>query len=307
MPLSIPDQFQVKYTNKWGTPLGQKVSRLKEYVTTKSDCSGKVIFFDQFGKMKFKEKTTRLGTTVLDEVETGRRALRPRFFDSAVGFDEYDKNQLSGIDVPVSEAIEGFRNAANCMMDQVMIQGFLGTNYTGEDGMTPVELNAKQIIKASYVESGSAVDSNLTVAKLRATLQKFMKNEAWGQDSDAMGDRLVLACTSSQIMSLLRATEVTSSDYSSVKALYEGKVDSFMGFKFLRTELLPSDSSGVRQCLAWVKSKAQFGLWNDFSVKISVRDDKDEALQVRAKFGCNATRLDELGFVNILCKEEEVA
>ena len=62
-------------------------------------------------------------------------------------------------------------------------------------------------------------------------------------------------------------------------------------------------SGSVRNCLAWVKSKAQFGIWDDFKVKLSVRDDLDEALQVRAKFACGATRLQESAFVRIDCAE----
>lgn len=104
-------------------------------------------------------------------------------------------------------------------------------------------------------------------------------------------------------MSLLRETEVSSYDFNNVKALVEGKIDSFMGFKFIRTQRLPKAENGTRSCLAWVKSKAQFGIWNDFKVKLSVRDDMEEALQIRAKFACGATRLQEEGFVKILCDE----
>ncbi len=104
-------------------------------------------------------------------------------------------------------------------------------------------------------------------------------------------------------MNLLRETEVSSYDFNNVKALVEGKIDTFMGFKFIRTQRLPKTEEGVRSCLAWVKSKAQFGIWNDFKVKLSVRDDMEEALQIRAKFACGATRLQEEGFVKILCDE----
>ena len=88
-----------------------------------------------------------------------------------------------------------------------------------------------------------------------------------------------------------------------MRALAEGRLDSFMGFRIIRTEQLPVDAAGVRSCLAWVKSRAQFGIWDDFKVKLSVRDDLDETLQIRAKFACGATRLQEEGFVKILCAE----
>ena len=101
---------------------------------------------------------------------------------------------------------------------------------------------------------------------------------------------------------LLQQQEVSSFDYNAVRALAEGRLDSFMGFRIIRTEQLPL-VEGVRSCLAWVKSRAQFGIWDDFKVKLSVRDDLDETLQIRAKFACGATRLQEEGFVKILCAD----
>ena len=300
--LQIPDHYQVKYTGKWGGLLQQQTSRLEKYTTVERGLDGKVVFFDQFGLLDFDEKTERMGKTLLDEAPTMRRSMRPRVFTKAIGYDEFDGNQLGSLDVPVSKTIEGLRSAAGRRMDDVMIASFLGTNYVGEEGVTPVEIPDTQIVPANYVETGTAKDSNLTVAKLRAIVQKFQENEAWGQDSENYGDKLVMAVTSSQIMSLLRETEVSSYDYNSVKALVDGKVSSFMGIEFLRTQRLPL-VNGVRTCLAWVKSKAQFGFWSDFKVKLSIRDDMDEALQIRAKFACGATRLQEEGFVKALCKE----
>lgn len=59
----------------------------------------------------------------------------------------------------------------------------------------------------------------------------------------------------------------------------------------------------VLRLLAQMKSRALFGLWNDFKVKVSIRDDMEETLQIRAKFGCGATRLEEKGVVKVLCKQ----
>ena len=241
--------------------------------------------------------------TVLNEAPTTRRSMRPRTFTKAIGYDEFDATRLGDMDLPVSKTIEGLQAAAGRRMDDVMISAFLDTNYVGEDGMTAVPFKESQQIAVDHVDSGTKGASNLTVAKLRAALQLFEENEAWNQDAPQFGDQLVIAVTSSQIMSLLRETEVSSYDFNNVKALVEGKIDTFMGFKFIRTQRLPKAEDGTRSCLAWVKSKAQFGIWNDFKVKLSVRDDMEEALQIRAKFACGATRLQEEGFVKILCDE----
>lgn len=303
MTTDITQNYQIKYSEKWGVLLQQETSRLEKYVTVESGLSGKAVAFDQYGLLTFNEKTTRMQATTLDEAPTVRRMMYPKIFTKAVGFDEFDAKKLANIDVPVSKTIEGLRAAAGRCMDQVMLNGFLGTCYIGENGTDPVDFKDTQIIEEDYVESGTSVATDLTLGKLRKALSMLQKAEAWNEERRAYGDELVLACTSSQIAALLKEPEVGSFDYNTARALVEGKIDSFLGFRIVRTEQLPLDDDGNRCCLAWVKSKAQFGLWEDFKVKLSVRDDLDEALQIRAKFACGATRLQEEAFVKILCKE----
>lgn len=298
----IEQNYQIKYSEKWGSYLQQEASRLDKYVTVETGLTGKMVAYDQYGTLEFTEKTERMGTTTPAEAPTYRRIMYPHLFTKAVGFDEFDAKKLANIDVPVSKTIESLRAAAGRCMDKVMLDAFLGTCYKGETGGTTVAFPTSQTIAANFVESGSATNSSLTIGKLRRALTLLQKAEAWSEDRRAYGDELVLACSSSQINALLQQPEITSYDYNTVRALAEGRIDSFMGFKIIRTELLPL-SGGVRSCLAWVKSRAQFGIWDDFKVKISVRDDLDETLQIRAKFACGATRLQEEGFVKILCTE----
>lgn len=299
----IEQNYQIKYSEKWGSYLQQEASRLEKYVTVESNLSGKMVAFDQYGLLTFVEKTNRMGSTQLDEAPTTRRVLYPHIYTKAIGFDEFDAKKLANIDVPVSKTIEGLRSAAGRCMDSVMINNFLGTNYMGENGTTAVNFSENQILDTDYCSSGSPTDCNLSVDKLRRTLCMLQESEAWSEERRAYGDELILACSSSQINALLQEPEVTSFDYNTVRALAEGKVENFLGFRIIRSELLPKDASGVRSCLAWVKSKAQFGIWDDFKVKLSVRDDLDEALQIRAKFACGACRLQEEAFVKILCSE----
>lgn len=298
----IEQQYQIKYSDKWGSYLQQEASRLEKYVNVETGLSGKLVTFDQYGLLDFQEKTDRMKATTLQDAPTTRRVMHPHIFTRAIGFDEFDAKKLVNIDVPVSKTIEGLRAAAGRTMDNVMLTNFLGTCYKGEFGTETVAFDSNQVIDSDYAETGTATACNLTVGKLRKALTMLQKAEAWNEERRAYGDELVLACTAAQINSLLQEPEVSSFDYNTARALVEGKVDTFLGFRIIRTEQLPI-ASGVRTCLAWVKSKAQFGIWDDFRVKISVRDDLDETLQVRAKFACGATRLQEEAFVKILCTE----
>ena len=81
----------------------------------------------------------------------------------------------------------------------------------------------------------------------------------------------------------------------------QGSVDTFMGFKFIHTELLGVDGSGDRRCIAWAKSGLHLGMWNDINTKISERADKSYATQVYVKGTFGATRVEEGKVVEIIC------
>lgn len=103
--------------------------------------------------------------------------MRPRTFTKAIGYDEFDATRLGDMDLPVSKTIEGLQAAAGRRMDDVMISGFLDTNYVGEDGMTAVPFKESQQIAVDHVDSGTKSASNLTVTKLRAALQLLRKTK----------------------------------------------------------------------------------------------------------------------------------
>jgi hypothetical protein len=123
-----------------------------------------------------------------------------------------------------------------------------------------------------------------------------------------------------QLQDLLKQTEVTSSDYNAVKALVQGEIDTFLGFKFVRTQRLLTatatydtstgavDSgsgslSSARLCYAWAQDGMLLSVGRDMNARISERDDKNYAMQVFASMSIGATRLEEAKVVQIVCSE----
>ncbi len=99
------------------------------------------------------------------------------------------------------------------------------------------------VVGANY--GGSA--TGLTLAKLRAARITMLKLNAIDQDE-------VINCfvTSKQIDDLLGITEVVSSDFAVRKALVEGTVVTFMGFRFIVVERLPvfnGSADDERRCI----------------------------------------------------------
>ena len=102
---------------------------------------------------------------------------------------------------------------------------------------------------------------------------------------------------------LLNLEKVTSSDYASIKALVQGQIDTYLGFKFLRTERLGLDSNSDRQVLAFCQSGIGLAVGSDVSTRISERADKNYATQVFLSMTIGATRVEDEKVVEIACNE----
>ena len=101
---------------------------------------------------------------------------------------------------------------------------------------------------------------------------------------------------------LLNTTSVTSSDFNTVKALVQGDVDTFLGFKFIVTNRL-SIASNIRSCFAWAEDGIALGVGKDVSARIDERADKGYATQVYYCMSIGATRMEEDKVVQIDCDE----
>ena len=242
---------------------------------------------EQIGEVTAQARTSRHADTPLISTPHDARWVHPTDYEWADMIDDQDKLRML-IDPTSPYAMNG-AYALGRAMDQVIITAALGTALTGENGSTSTAFDTAN----QQIAVGAA---GLTIAKLRTAKKILMANEV-----DVENDPLYIAVTATQLDELLGTTEVTSSDFNTVKALVQGSVDTFMGFKFIHTELLGVDGSGDRRCIAWAKSGLHLGMWNDINTKISERADKSYATQVYVKGTFGATRVEEGKVVEIIC------
>jgi len=174
-------------------------------------------------------------------------------------------------------------------MDDAIISAATGTAYGGVAGGTPVVLPAGQKIVHN--------STNLTIAKVLAAKKLLDAAEV---DPD---EARFLICTADQISDFLNITEVKSSDYNTIKALAQGQIDTYLGFKFIRSERLGQDATPNRQVLAFTKSAIGLALGADITTKISERSDKNYATQVFLSMTIGATRIEDEKMVEIACVE----
>ena len=289
MSFQISTASVQQYSTNVQLLLQQRGSRLRDCVTVGSYTGKAAKMVEQIGEVTAQARTSRHADTPLISTPHDARWVHPTDYEWADMIDDQDKLRML-IDPTSPYAMNG-AYALGRAMDSLIITAALGAALTGENGSTstPFDTSNQQIAVGA---------AGLTVAKLRTAKKKLMANEV-----DVENDPLYCAVTAVQLDNLLGTTEVTSSDYNTVKALVSGSVDTFMGFKFIHTELLGLDGSSDRRCIAWAKSGLHLGIWNDITTKISERADKSYAMQVYVKGTFGATRVEEGKVVEIICDE----
>jgi len=105
-----------------------------------------------------------------------------------------------------------------------------------------------------------------------------------------------------QVTDLLNTTQIQSADYNTVKALVEGKINTFVGFEFIRSERL-STTSSLRQCPAYTEAAMGFETGADVMVDIGIRRDKNNATQVYVCMGISSVRIEDAQIIDIQCTE----
>ena len=289
MSFEVTTAFVQQYATNVALLLQQRGSKLRDCCTVGSYTGKAAKAVEQIGAVTAQVRTSRHSDTPLISTPHDARWVFPTDFELADLIDDQDKLRML-IDPTSSYAINQ-AYAHGRSLDDLIISAALGDARTGENGTTTTGF-------ATATQQIAAAASGLTIAKLRTAKKIFMRNEV---DMDM--DELYIAVTAEQVEDLLATTEVTSSDYNTVKALVQGDIDTFMGFKFKHIERLGVDGSSARRCIAWAKSGMHVGIWNDINTRIGERPDKSYSTQVYTKSTFGATRVEEKKVVEILCTE----
>lgn len=307
----MSSQIDQNFVNQFGANVmhlsQQQGSKLKGTVRNESQ-KAEVAFYDRIGTVAAVIKAGRHSSTPQLDTPHSRRAVSLVDYEWADLIDDQDK--LRSLNDPTNDYVMAAMWAMGRSMDDVIIEALAGTAYTGKAGATAVVLPSTQ----KYAANDASVVSNLNVISLRGVAKMF-------DDADVQESERYLVCAPSQISALLGQTAVTSSDYNSVKALVQGDVDTFMGFKFIKSTRLPVQSAALsgsgtsgavgsgtslvnsRRAIAYLKSGGLLAIGADISARISERDDKSYATQAYAKMSIGGVRMEEAKVIEVICKE----
>lgn len=286
----------------------QRGSKLRPYVRQET-IKGKSKAFDRIGSVAVQQRSGRHQNTPQMDTPHSRRWCFLASYEWADLIDDADKIRI--LNEPTSEYVLAAMWAMGRKMDQVIIAAAYATVTTGEEADGSTTFPASQ----GYAANNGTALSNLNVRTLIALKSKF------GQADVPEELALNIAVTQSQIDALLTDDQVTSADYNVVKALVKGEVDSFMGFKFHRTQLLSAQTAalsgspttgavgsgssliGTRRIIAWAQPGIILGIGQDMKSRISERDDKSYSTQAYVSMDLGAVRMEEEMVAVAYCTE----
>jgi hypothetical protein len=264
--------------------LGQQmVSRCLNTVRVKRDPAA-VYHFERLTNVAMTAKTTGGApqATLVSGVTHDKRAALVSPF--AWGEHMAQNEGAQALIDPRSVYVEAASAAYGRRIDQTILSAAVAAaafGFGGTGGTTA--LPAGQKIKAG---AGAA----LTLDDLRLAKRKM-------DAAEVMGERY-FALPSVGLENLLKITEVASADYNTVRALVQGELDTFLGFKFIRTELVPFNGANPL-CVAYTSKAIGLGLPQDGFTRVAEDPANSFALRVYLETTLGAVRIEDAGVVSV--------
>lgn len=298
MSFQITEAMVQQYGTNFRVLYQQLATRFQPWCQMESGIVGQSKSVERVGKAEAYDITSRHADTKYVETPHSRRWLDLIDKGWADLVDELDKIRL--LADPTSVYPRLAVAALNRQKDDVILAAARGNARTNT-GLVPLPTTQKIAVGGT----------SLTLAKLLATKEILDSNEvdddasmaASGQSPSESSAR-VFACNAKMLTNLYGTTEIKSVDYNTVKALAAGAIDTFLGFKFVRTERLFRDASvSTRFGIAWSRSCMALGIGKDITTSIDTLPNKNYAVQVFARESIAATRLEDEGVVEVGCFE----
>ncbi len=284
----ITEAFVKQYADNFILLSQQKKSRLEQAVRLESGIVGGSKSVDAVGSVTARKRTTRNEDSPLIKTPFSRRWLDLADYDWGDLLDDQDKIKML-VD-PTSSVVQTGVASLNRAKDQVILDAMRGSARAEVGGAVALPAGQKVAVGGT----------GLTLAKLITAKELLAAAEGYNEDDP--NDQLYIAVAARQLSDLLGTTEVKSVDYNTVKALVAGTVDTFMGFKFIRTQLV-NLTTAVRYCTAWCKSGMVLGVGKDIKTEVTLRADKSFATYPYAAMSLGAVRTEEVKVVEIACAE----
>lgn len=259
----------------------QTAGRLRNYVTIRNNIVGDTYKFRSMGKGLATQRTAPSSDTIPMDIAHSLITCTLTNWDADEYTDIFDQKEVNFDEV--NELATVISSALGRRLDQLIIDACI---------------NAGSYAGTVTTDVGGAT-TGMNMAKIRKA-KRYMDDQGV-----PMGGR-VMTISAAGLESLLGETPVTSSDYNSVKALVNGELDTFVGFKFetieTRTEGGLPIATLLRDGFAFHKDALGLAIGMDVSTKIDWIAQKKSWLSA-GQMKAGAVARDVLGIVKVQSTE----
>jgi hypothetical protein len=249
---------------------------------------GDVHNFERLAAVAAQNKPSRHSDTPILNAPHSRRRCFPEDREWGDLVDREDKLRL--IISPESEYAIAGANALGRAIDDIIIAAATG-NATDGDGVAVAHGAGQQIASDFPV----ATEVGLTLGKVIEAGRLLNAAEVYEEDR-------FLIYGAQQLSEVLAIEQFTSADYATSKALHAGHVAQFLGFTWIRSERLLTDTgTDITTCLAFQRQGIGLAVNENMFARIAERPDKSFGHQVYCRMTMGAVRIEEAAVVDIQC------
>jgi len=250
----------------------QKYSKLINTIYIKPNVRGKTFFQDQIGEWSMETKGARNAATPNNDPNLARRMGTMIDYHDNRMLDRGD--ELKSISDPRSAYTIAAAQSLGRKIDDVIIAAGYSNSASGETGSTTVTNGNVKLVTANV----------LTMAEVVAIKQTMDEDDVPDEDRFFVTDPTSLG-------SLLNVEQATSADYNSVRALVRGDIDTWLGFKWIKSTRISAVTS--LSGLAYQKYGICLAMASAPMVRTDERTDRSYSWQVYYELNVGATRLEE--------------
>lgn len=263
----------------------QKVSRLFPMARVKYASADK-FHWERLAAANMAAKASRLAATPVLNIAHSKRVATGSTYSWGEAIDANDASKVL-ID-PRSEYTMAASSAYGRQIDSILTAAATASAATGVGGGgAGAALPAGQQIGGTGGATGAG--QKLTVAGLRKAKQLM--------DAAEVSEKRWFITNSKGLQDLLAVTEVVSYDYNTIKALVMGEIDTFMGFKFVRTELIQTNTGNRKWHLAIADGALGLGISQDKMARAAEDPSASFAIRVYLEATMGAVRIEDAGVV----------
>ncbi len=294
MPVTIDQVTAQKFASVLYLLSQQQGSKFATRVRNESVQSAELAYFDTLAEDDdTAQKTGRHQGTPISEAEFGRRRVVPFPWTNKKVLDKEDLDRM--LPDPRNPVAMNQVKSLGRKKDDLIIEAALGTASIGKAGGSTVTFQAE----SRSINGDGTVTTLGTLASVQSvadiSLAKMLTMMRLFNDEDVDPDIPKLwAVTPKAIEDMLNLTEIGSFDYNTVKALQQGKVDTFAGFDFFWTNRLTTDAvtGTAYRSIAWAQDGLILASIGDISTRIEEAERLDYAWVLFSKMDLGAVRME---------------